>query len=161
MDQPTTSLHQPNLVFRRNDRWFFLYTAVLFAVAVLLGLVQGLDFPPIFWIYTSVLMIWVVGAGHLTRIEIAPTGITYHHFDVSTISSPWSNVEGIREITFRFGRQRRCVVLREPAQRDQQSVDWSIPRTYVGRVIPIDRFWANADVLEQQIRQHIDNEQPM
>jgi hypothetical protein len=156
MDQPITSLRQPSLVFRRNDRWFFLYTAVLFAVAVLLGLVQGLDFPPIFWIYTSVLMIWVVGAGHLTRIEIAPTGITYHHFGVTTISTPWSNVEGIREIRFRFGRQRRCVVLREPAQLE--GVDRSVPRMHSGRVIPIGRFWTNADVLEQQIRQYLRNQ---
>lgn len=154
MGQPTKSLRQPSLVFRRKNRRFFLYAILLFAVGILLGLVKGLVFPPVFWMIASLITAWLVGTGHLTRIETTPAGITYHHFGVTTISSPWSNVEGIRNISFPLERQRRYVVLREAVPHHQEGPDWSIPRKHVGRVIPLDG-WANADVLEQQIRQHL------
>ena len=154
MKQPTKPLRQTSLVFRRKDRRFFLSTILLFAVAILLGLLKGLVFPPVFWLFASLITAWLVGVGHLTRIETTPAGITYHHFGVATISSPWSNVEGIRNIMFPLERQRRYVVLREPVPHQQEGPDWSIPRKQVGRVIPIDG-WANGDVLEQQIRQYL------
>lgn len=147
-------------VYHHRHRWLFVGLALLMAANASFLTTAGMAVMPVLTVLVA-LIFWLNSAVAMTlglflRIEITPGGITYHDPGCYMIDSPWSNVEGIRDIKFLFGNTVRCVVLRERAARGRTGLAFVIPREYRGRAIPLTNLWERADELEAEFRRYLE-----